>query len=120
MLSSMTPTIILKDDRPILILGSPGGSTIPTAVLQVVMNYIIFKMQVQDAVNSPRIHHQWLPDRIDYENRAIVNDVKENLLKKNHILGVIRSLGRVEAISIENGIFFGATDPRGNGGAVGY
>jgi gamma-glutamyltranspeptidase/glutathione hydrolase len=120
MLSSMTPTIILKDEKPVLILGSPGGSTIPTAVLQVVMNYLIFGMQVQAAVNSPRIHHQWLPDRIDYENRAILNDVKENLIKRNHILGEIRTLGRVEAIAIENGMLFGATDPRGYGGAVGY
>jgi gamma-glutamyltranspeptidase/glutathione hydrolase len=116
----MTPTIILKDEKPVLILGSPGGSTIPTAVLQVVMNYLIFGMQVQAAVNSPRIHHQWLPDRIDYENRAILNDVKENLIKRNHILGEIRTLGRVEAIAIENGMLFGATDPRGYGGAVGY
>lgn len=120
MLSSMTPTIILKDEKPILILGSPGGSTIPTAVLQVIMNYLIFGMQVQAAVNSPRIHHQWLPDRIDYENRAILNDVKENLIKRNHILGELRTLGRVEAIAIENGMLFGATDPRGYGGAVGY
>lgn len=120
MLSSMTPTIIIKDEKPALILGSPGGSTIPTAVLQVVMNYLIFGMQVQAAVNSPRIHHQWLPDRIDYENRAILNDVKENLIKRNHILGELRTLGRVEAIAIENGMLFGATDPRGYGGAVGY
>lgn len=120
MLSSMTPTIILKNGNPVLILGSPGGSTIPTAVLQVIMNYLIFGMQIQAAVNSPRIHHQWLPDRIDYENMAILNDVKENLIKRKHILGEIRTLGRVEAISIENGIYYGATDPRGYGGAVGY
>ncbi len=120
MLSSMCPTIITKDEKPVLILGSPGGSTIPTSVLQVIMNYLIFGMQIQAAVNSPRFHHQWLPDRIDFEERAILNDVKENLLKKNHVLGFNRSLGRVEAISIENGIFYGATDPRGFGGAVGY
>mgnify|MGYP000465854815 FL=1 len=120
MLSSMCPTIITKDAKPVLILGSPGGSTIPTSVLQVIMNYLIFGMQIQAAVNSPRFHHQWLPDRIDFEERAILNDVKENLLKKNHVLGFNRSLGRVEAISIENGIFYGATDPRGFGGAVGY
>lgn len=120
MLSSMTPTIILKDKKPVLILGSPGGSTIPTSVLQVVMNYLILGMQLQAAVNSPRIHHQWLPDRIDYENRAILNDVKENLIKRNHILGEIRTLGRVEAIAIENGMLYGATDPRGYGGAVGF
>lgn len=120
MLSSMTPTIVLKQDKPILILGSPGGSTIPTAVLQVIMNYLVFGMDIQTAVNSPRFHHQWLPDKIDFEERAILNDVKENLLKKRHIIGDLRSLGRVEAISVEDGIFYGATDPRGFGGAVGF
>jgi len=120
MLSSMCPTIITKDEKPVLILGSPGGSTIPTSVLQVIMNYLVFGMNIQAAINSPRFHHQWLPDRIDFEERAILNDVKENLRKKNHVLGFNRSLGRVEAISIENGIFYGATDPRGFGGAVGY
>jgi gamma-glutamyltranspeptidase/glutathione hydrolase len=120
MLSSMTPTIILKDERPILILGSPGGSTIPTAVLQVVMNYLIFGMNVQNAVNAPRFHHQWLPDKIDFENHSILSDVKENLIKRNHILGDLKSLGRVEAIAIENGFYYGATDPRGFGKAVGY
>ncbi len=120
MLSSMTPTIVLKDEKPILILGSPGGSTIPTAVLQVIMNYLVFGMQIQAAVNLPRIHHQWLPDQIDFENNAILYDVKENLLKKKHTIGVNRTLGRVEAIAVENGFYLGATDPRSFGGAVGY
>ena len=67
MLSSMTPTIILKDGSPYLILGSPGGSTILTVVLQVILNCIDFKMDIQEAINQPRIHHQWLPDQIDFE-----------------------------------------------------
>lgn len=120
MLSSMTPTIILKNEKPVLILGSPGGSTIPTAVLQVIMNYLVFGMNIQTAVNAPRIHHQWLPDRIDYEERAILSDVKENLMRMKHIIGDVRSLGRIEAISVENGFYYGATDPRGFGGAIGY
>lgn len=120
MLSSMTPTIILKNEKPVLILGSPGGSTIPTAVLQVIMNYLVFGMNIQTAVNAPRIHHQWLPDKIDYEERAILNDVKENLIKMKHIIGDLKSLGRIEAISVENGFYYGATDPRGFGGAIGY
>lgn len=120
MLSSMTPTIVLRENKPILVLGSPGGSTIPTSVLQVIMNYLVFIMNIQEAVNAPRIHHQWLPDKIDYEERALVKDVKENLIKKKHNIGNLRSLGRVDAIAIENGIFYGATDPRGFGGAVGY
>jgi gamma-glutamyltranspeptidase/glutathione hydrolase len=120
MLSSMTPTIVLKNDKPVLILGSPGGSTIPTSVLQVILNYIVFGMNIQAAVNSPRIHHQWLPDKIDYENQALSMDVKENLQKRGHTIGDKRILGRVEAIAIEGDFIFGATDPRGFGAAIGY
>lgn len=120
MLSSMTPTIITKENKPVLILGSPGGSTIPTAVLQVILNYIDFKMDIQEAVNAPRFHHQWLPDQIDYESFGLTKDVIENLLNKGQKLGNERVLGRVEAIAIENEWYFGATDPRGFGAAVGY
>lgn len=120
MLSSMTPTIITKENKPVLILGSPGGSTIPTAVLQVILNYIDFKMDIQEAVNAPRFHHQWLPDQIDYESFGLTKDVIENLLNKGQKLGNERVLGRVEAIAVENEWYFGATDPRGFGAAVGY
>ncbi|MEJ5263275.1 MAG: gamma-glutamyltransferase [Ignavibacterium sp.] len=120
MLSSMTPTIITIENKPVLILGSPGGSTIPTAVLQVILNYIDFKMDIQEAVNAPRIHHQWLPDQIDYETFGLTKDVIENLLNRGQKLGNERVLGRVEAIAIENEWYFGATDPRGFGAAVGY
>lgn len=120
MLSSMTPTIITKESKPVLILGSPGGSTIPTAVLQVFLNYIDFKMDIQEAVNAPRIHHQWLPDQIDYEEFGLTKDVIENLLNRGQKLGNKRMLGRVEAIAIENEWYFGATDPRGFGAAVGF
>ena len=122
MLSSMTPTIVLKDGFPYLILGSPGGSTILTVVLQVVLNCIDFKMDIQEAINQPRFHHQWLPDRIDYEEFGMTTDIKENLEKRGHKIGQVKSLGRVEGILIdkENNIIFGATDPRGFGSAEGY
>ncbi|NWF88606.1 MAG: gamma-glutamyltransferase [Ignavibacteriaceae bacterium] len=122
MLSSMTPTILLKNGNPYLILGSPGGSTITTVVLQVLLNIIDFKMDLQEAINQARIHHQWLPDRIDYEEFGLSNDVIENLKLKGHKLGTIRSLGRVEGILVDkiNNIIFGATDPRGYGLAEGY
>ena len=120
MLSSMTPTIITKENKPVLILGSPGGSTIPTAVLQVILNYLDFGMDIQEAVNAPRFHHQWLPDQIDYETFGLTKDVIENLLNRGQILGNERMLGRVEAIAIENEWYFGATDPRGFGAAIGY
>jgi gamma-glutamyltranspeptidase/glutathione hydrolase len=122
MLSAMTPTIVLKDDKPFLVVGSPGGSTIITVVLQVILNCIDFEMDIQDAINQPRIHHQWLPERIDYERFGMTVDVKENLQLKGHIIGRQRTLGRAEGIMIdhENKLFFGATDPRGYGSAEGF
>lgn len=122
MLSSMTPTIILKDGFPYLIVGSPGGSTIPTVVLQVILNCLDFNMDIQEAINQPRFHHQWLPDQIDYEEFGMTLDVKDNLVKRGHKMGELKSLGRVEGILIDkkNNIIFGATDARGFGSAEGY
>lgn len=120
MLSSMTPTIITKNNKPVLILGSPGGSTIPTVVCQVILNYLDFGMDVQEAVNAPRFHHQWLPDQIDYEEFGMSKDVKENLSRRGQVIGDEKILGRVEAIAVENDLYLGATDPRGFGAAVGY
>jgi gamma-glutamyltranspeptidase/glutathione hydrolase len=121
MLSSMTPTIVLKEGRPYLIIGSPGGSTIITVVLQVILNCLDFGMDIKQAIDMPRIHHQWLPDRIDYEPFSLTIDVKENLLDIDHIPGNERELGRVEGILIdENYLIWGATDPRGYGGVAGY
>lgn len=122
MLSSMTPTIVLQNEKPVLILGSPGGSTIPTVVLQVLLNSLYFKMSLKQAVDVPRFHHQWLPDEIFYEEFGLSKDTRENIEKRGHILGQSRVLGRIEAIFINNNnnLFFGATDPRGYGGAVGY
>jgi gamma-glutamyltranspeptidase/glutathione hydrolase len=122
MLSSMTPTIILKDELPFLILGSPGGSTIPTVVLQVVLNVLNFHMNIQQAIDMPRIHHQWLPDQIDYEKFGLSLDVIEALKRKGYQKGEERVLGRVEGISFDsnNQIFYGATDSRGFGAAIPY
>lgn len=122
MVSSMTPTIILKDDRPYLIVGSPGGSTIMTVVLQVVLNVLDFNMNIQRANDAPRIHHQWLPDRIDYEPYGLTEDVINNLTERGHNIGVERVLGRMDAILIDQrtGVYYGATDKRGYGAAVGY
>jgi gamma-glutamyltranspeptidase/glutathione hydrolase len=122
MLSSMSPTIILKDEKPYLIIGTPGGSTISTIVLQVILNVLDFDMNIQQAIDAPHIHHQWLPDRIDYEEFGLSDDVTNNLKSKSHILGNVRSLGRCEGIMIDNknGIYFGATDSRGFGAAIGY
>jgi gamma-glutamyltranspeptidase/glutathione hydrolase len=122
MLSSMTPTIVLKNGKPFLVLGSPGGSTIITSVLQVILNVVDFGMNIQEAVDSPRIHHQWYPDQIFFEKRGLPRDVIENLERRGHKL-VERAgyQGEVQAILIdENGVKYGAVDPRGYGLAMGY
>jgi len=123
MLSAMTPTIILdQDDEPFMTIGSPGGSTIITVVLQVILNVIDFGMDIQTAIDMPRFHHQWMPDQIDYEPFGMSEDVKNNLIETGHKLGRLRFLGRAEGIIIDNnnGIFWGASDPRGYGKAVGF
>jgi gamma-glutamyltranspeptidase/glutathione hydrolase len=122
MLSSMTPTIVLKDNKPYIIIGTPGGATIITVVLQVILNCIDFGMDIQQAINMPRIHHQWKPDEIFYENFGMPIDVKENLIRRGHSIGGTRMLGLAEGIMINHntGIMFGATDARGNGLAKGF
>lgn len=122
MLSSMTPTIVLKNAKPFLVLGSPGGSTIITSVLQVILNVIDFEMNIQEAVDAPRIHHQWYPDEIYYERRGLPFDVVENLKKRGHKLVERHGFqGEVQAILIdENGVKYGSADPRGYGFAMGY
>lgn len=123
MLSAMTPTIVLNsDEKPYLIIGSPGGSTIITTVLQVILNVIDFDMDIQEAIDAPRFHHQWKPDIIDYEKFGLATDVSNNLVEKGHFIGRRRILGRAEGIIIDykNNIIWGASDPRGYGEAVGY
>lgn len=117
MLSSMSPVIVLKNRKPYLVTGSPGGATIITSVLQVVMNVLEFNMNIRDAVELPRIHHQYLPNHIEYEKYGLSKDVKENLRKEGEIIGPKKNLGCVESILIdEAGIFWGAADPRGGSG----
>ncbi|RPI63907.1 MAG: gamma-glutamyltransferase, partial [Ignavibacteriales bacterium] len=122
MLSSMSPTIILKNSQPFMIVGSPGGSTISTVVLQVILNVLDFGMDIQQAIDMPRIHHQWLPDVINYEKFGLSSDVIQSLQIKGHKMGELRTLGRCEGIMVdfENQIFLGATDPRGYGAAIGF
>jgi len=122
MLSSMSPTIILKNSKPFMIVGSPGGSTISTVVLQVILNVLDFGMDIQQAIDMPRIHHQWLPDVINYEKFGLSSDVIQSLQIKGHKMGELRTLGRCEGIMVdfENQIFLGATDPRGYGAAIGF
>ena len=118
-LSSMTPTIVLKDGKPVLVTGSPGGSRIISAVLQVIVNVLDYKMDVAAAVAAPRVHHQWLPDEVRVEH-GFAEDTLEALRAKGH--RVIEPLGRTSANSIgvtDQGLL-GAPDPRSRGaGAAG-
>jgi gamma-glutamyltranspeptidase/glutathione hydrolase len=125
MLSSMTPAIILKDGKPYIIIGSPGGSTIITVVLQVILNCIDFDMNIKQAVESPRFHHQWIPDTIFYEQKAFTEKTKEELAAMGYNFtdeNGITKLGIAEGILIDNKnkIIYGADDPRGGGLASGY
>lgn len=123
MLSSMTPTIVVKEGKPFMVIGTPGGTTIITTVMQVICNVVDFGMNIQEAIDSPRIHHQWSPDVTYYEKRGLSFDTIEKLKAMGHNLQERRGTsGLAEGIIIDNkkGLYFGATDPRGYGLAAGY
>ena len=122
MLSSMTPTILVKDGKTRLVVGSPGGGRIITTVLQVVLNVVDFKMNVQEAVDAPRFHHQWLPDVIRLERQGFPADVVTALEAMGHTTEVGADMGEVHAIMIDEatGLRLGASDPRQDGRTLGY
>ncbi|TFG99947.1 MAG: gamma-glutamyltransferase, partial [Calditrichales bacterium] len=122
MLSSMTPTIVEKEGEIFLVLGSPGGSTIITTVAQVISNVIDHRMNIRDAVEKPRFHHQWYPDEIKYEEAGFAVDVLENLRARGHKLTPVQSLGDVQAIhrDVVNNEWNAWSDPRRNGISKGY
>jgi gamma-glutamyltranspeptidase/glutathione hydrolase len=125
MLSSMTPTIVLRDGEPLLATGSPGGSTIITTTLQVILNVVAHGMDLSEAVSSPRFHHQWLPDRVLYERFGIAPDAlarlramgHENLVEMPRQFG--RGIGDANSVMRVKGGIVGMADPRNAGGAVG-
>jgi gamma-glutamyltranspeptidase / glutathione hydrolase len=123
MLSSMTPTILVKDNKPVLVIGSPGGSTIITTVLQVIMNVIDHKMNIQEAVDAYRFHNQLFPDHINYERLGFSKDVIINLEKMGYKLNEqVQAPNEAMGIFIkwQTGLFYGAADSRGYGTAEGY
>src|SRR3954466_11813744 len=85
MLSSMTPTIVLKNNKPFMVVGTPGGTTIPTSVYQTIINVIDYGMNASDAVNKPKFHHQWLPDVVDLE-KDLPENVKKDLTRMGYKL----------------------------------
>jgi gamma-glutamyltranspeptidase / glutathione hydrolase len=128
-LSSMTPTIVLKDGKVAFAIGSPGGPTIINTVLQVIVNIIDFKMTIQAAIDAPRFHHQWLPDHIMWEAFGVNPDTRAVLEKMGHtfrpIPGNSRNpslIGDAHGIAIDpdTGMRMGASDPRLGGAAIGY
>jgi gamma-glutamyltranspeptidase/glutathione hydrolase len=113
-LSSMSPTIVMKDGKPVLVTGSPGGSRIISTVLQVIVDVLDYHMDVAAAVAGPRLHHQWLPDEVRVE-RGFPDDVLAGLRAKGH--HVVEPMGQTSAnsIAINEGGLFGAPDPRSRG-----
>jgi gamma-glutamyltranspeptidase/glutathione hydrolase len=119
MLSSMAPTLVLKHDRPYLILGSPGGSKIPTTVAQAILDVTRFGLTLEETVNQPRFHHQWLPDILYLEAGRFDVAVKQRLIRYGHQIEEREPIGDLEIVEIDpvTGLMSGASDPR-RGGAV--
>ncbi|NQY74246.1 MAG: gamma-glutamyltransferase, partial [Candidatus Margulisbacteria bacterium] len=111
MLSSMTPTIVLKDGTPFLATGSPGGSRIITTVLQVLLNIIDHDMNIAEAGSVPRIHHQWLPDELRIES-GLGMDTIQLLQQRGHTIVHKPAMGSVQSALFLNGVFYGSSDPR--------
>lgn len=111
MLSSMTPTIVMKDGNPFIVTGSPGGGRIITTVLQVILNVIDHDMNIAEATAVPRIHHQWFPDKTYIEN-GISKDTTEILEKRGHQLESGRTIGAANSILYDQDTFYGYSDPR--------
>ena len=119
-LSSMTPTLVLKDGKPTLVTGSPGGARIITTVLQTVVNTIDFGNNPAEAAAAPRVHHQWTPDELRVE-KGLSPDTLALLKQRGHNIEVKPSMGRTQTIQIRNGMLYGYSDPRNpDGQTLGY
>lgn len=122
MLSSMAPTIVVRDRMPFLLLGARGGSRIPTSVAQIIANVVDFGMTAQEAVDAPRVHHQWIPDTLLFEKRALSQEAVRNLGSMGYVLEEVEVTARAEALMFdaEKGWYVGGPDPRDGGVAIGY
>ncbi len=123
MLSSMTPTIVEKNGKLYMVVGTPGGSTIITSVLQTILNVHEYDMGMQEAINQPRFHHQWLPDTVKMEPNGFSDELQAELTKLGYTIDATNSpvIGKVEGILIlQDGKLEGGADPRGDDKAVGF
>ena len=123
MLSAMTPTVVEKNGKLFMVVGTPGGSTIITSVLQTILNVSQYKMSMQDAVNAPRFHHQWLPDVITFEPNTFDTKTFDTLKSKGYIINEKTTpvIGKVDAILVlPNSKLEGGADKRGDDKAVGF
>jgi len=121
MLTAMVPTIVLVDGKPVLVTGSPGSSRIVSAVVQVLMNVIDHGMNIQEAVNAPRIHHEWLPDTLFVE-KGISPDTIRLVREMGYSVVGTEPMGAASSIMVDQqtGMRHGAADPRREGSALGY
>ena len=120
MLSCMTPTIVVRDSKPYLVTGSPGGSRIITTTLQIILNVIDHGMNVEEATKAPRIHHQWLPDQLTIE-KGLAERTVEKLTEMGHTVTERGSMGVTQSIMWKDGEFYGAADKRiSSSTAMGY
>ena len=119
MLSSMTPTIVLRNNKPYLVVGTPGGTTIPTCVYQTLVNILEFGMSAEDAVNKPKFHHQWLPDQL-YVEKDFDETVKKQLEAMGYKVITRGQIGRTEVIQIKGKQIIAVGDKRGDDAAEGF
>jgi gamma-glutamyltranspeptidase/glutathione hydrolase len=119
-LSSMTPTIVLRDGKLYLVVGSPGGPTIINTVLEVIVNVLDFGMNIAEAVDQPRFHHQWYPDQLIVEKSFSPDTILELLRTEGHAVRVTKGQGEVAAILVDGEWLTGTADPRTEGTAKGY
>ena len=116
----MSPTIVLKDGNPFMVVGTPGGTTIITSVLQSIINVIDYGMNAHDAVNKPKFHHQWLPDQVDVE-KDFPGDVRKALQGMGYKIHERAPWSRTELIKMKTGVLYeAAADNRGDDDAEGY
>jgi gamma-glutamyltranspeptidase/glutathione hydrolase len=117
----MTPAIVTKEGKTWLVVGTPGGTTIPTSVFQVIVNVAEFGLSLPEAVQAKRFHHQWKPDKIQIEEGVFSEEVIQKLTEMGHLVEPRGPIGRVEAIiRLPNGLWQGVADERGDDAAAGF